>query len=161
MNPVLVIPPEDPVVTLPMLKEHLRVVETDHDALIAAFGEAAVAYLDGWRGLLGRAIMPQTWEETFTGGGPYRLSLPDVIEATVTADGTVVSATVTAEAMGPLVALDVSADGAVIQYQCGLPVSLLPAAQAAVMLYVEHLRDGTDLSPAFYSMVSMLRRKEI
>lgn len=49
-------------VTLSEAKAHLRVDHEIEDALIAGFIEAAVAYLDGWHGVLGRAIVTQTWE---------------------------------------------------------------------------------------------------
>lgn len=35
---------------------------TDEDTLIEALVSAATAWLDGWSGVLGMALMPQTWE---------------------------------------------------------------------------------------------------
>ncbi|MEH6773715.1 MAG: head-tail connector protein [Cereibacter changlensis] len=159
--PRLIDPPADPVVDLPDMKTHLRVRHSDDDAQIEAMEQAAVSHLDGWSGLLGRAIMPQTWSETFTCGGPYRLALPDVIEVTVTADGEAASGEVTVDALGPVVALDVSASIVTIEYACALPEPQLPAARAAVKLYAEHLWTGEPLSPAFDALVSILRRRSL
>lgn len=159
MTPVLVTPPGD-LLSLEEVKAHLRVDHNDEDAQIAAMILAAVGHLDGWRGILGRAIMPQVWRETFDGSGPYRLSLPDISAVTVKADGsTVTGSAVSFDALGSLVVLPngISSDETVIDYTCGLPETLLPVAQAAVKLYVEHLHFGSDLSPAFTALVSALR----
>lgn len=43
-------------------KAHLRVSSTDEDALIEGLVNAAVAYLDGPSGILGRCLVSQTWE---------------------------------------------------------------------------------------------------
>lgn len=80
----LITPPEDPAVTLSELKAHLRVDHTDEDDLIAALGAAAEGMLDGWRGVLGRAIMPQEWRQEFAGWGELSLALPDVESIEVT-----------------------------------------------------------------------------
>lgn len=158
--PVLVEAPSAPVVSLPELKAHLRVDDYDSDVMIEAMHSAAVAYLDGWHGILGRAIMPQKWKETFTCHGPHRLTLPDATEITVTVDGEAVPGPIIgSDALGWWVepSYGMSPDATVIEYSCALPAQQLPAAQAAVMLYVEHLWEGADLSPAFHSLVSMLR----
>lgn len=64
-TPVLVTPPADPVVTLAEAKAHCRVDSSDDDDLITALVAAATSHLDGWSGILGRALMPQTWEVSF------------------------------------------------------------------------------------------------
>ena len=43
-------------------KSWCRVDGSDEDALIQSLIAGAVARLDGWRGVLGRALEPQTWE---------------------------------------------------------------------------------------------------
>lgn len=45
-------------------KHHLRVTWDDENARIEALIQAATAYLDGRDGILGRALMTQTWEYT-------------------------------------------------------------------------------------------------
>jgi uncharacterized phiE125 gp8 family phage protein len=59
--PVLVSPPLATPVSLAEAKAHLRVDFSDEDALISGLIQAATAHLDGWTGILGRALMPQTW----------------------------------------------------------------------------------------------------
>lgn len=164
MTPVLVSAPDAEVVSLDDVKRHLRVEHDDDNAQIAALILAAVGHLDGWTGILGRAIKPQIWREAFDGAGPYRLSMPNVTEVTVRADGeTVTGSAVSLDAVGPVVALPdgVSSGETVIEYTCGLPDTLLPVAEAAVMLYVSHLYERTDLSPAFGALVSSLRWRGI
>lgn len=51
-------------VTLRDAKEHLRIDVTDQDYMVQGLVEAATAHFDGWSGVLGRALMPQTWEMT-------------------------------------------------------------------------------------------------
>jgi uncharacterized phiE125 gp8 family phage protein len=48
--------------TLTEAKAHLRVIDNDDDALIAALIKAAVSHVDGKDGFLGRALVTQTWE---------------------------------------------------------------------------------------------------
>ena len=49
-------------VDLDEVKAHLRVDFSDDDPLITALIDAATSYLDGWTGILGRAMITQTWE---------------------------------------------------------------------------------------------------
>lgn len=49
-------------VSLPEVKANARVDESAEDALILSYVAAAVDYLDGPRGILGRALLTQTWE---------------------------------------------------------------------------------------------------
>jgi uncharacterized phiE125 gp8 family phage protein len=50
-------------VSLARAKAHLRVDHSEDDDLITAAIAAAVNHLDGYGGILGRALMPQTWCE--------------------------------------------------------------------------------------------------
>jgi len=50
--------------TLAETKAHLRVDHTDDDSLIQTYIAAATAYADGPVGVLGRALVNQTWQET-------------------------------------------------------------------------------------------------
>ena len=81
--------PADPVVSLDEAKLHLRVDGDDENMLIQGFIDAAVAYLDGADGVLGRALAPQEWEVTFCGSKAGDLPLVPVIDSQqpVTADG--------------------------------------------------------------------------
>lgn len=134
MTPVIVTPPASKPVTLADAKEHLRVDHDDEDAVIAALLDTAVAHLDGWTGVLGRAIMPQTWRVSAM-AGEVVLPMPDVTAASVDyGDGPVVL-DVTATAAGPCVTL---AQAGEVTFTCGLPPRLLPAAAGAVKMLLAH-----------------------
>ena len=49
-------------ITLTETKAHLRVDNTDEDTLITGLIAAATAFLDGKDGMLGRCLVPQTWD---------------------------------------------------------------------------------------------------
>lgn len=48
-------------VTLTEFRQFLRVDDTEEDTLLQSHLDGAVQMLDGWSGLLGRAIVTQTW----------------------------------------------------------------------------------------------------
>ncbi|MGP3699196.1 head-tail connector protein [Rhodobacter sp. NSM] len=168
--PVLVEPPAA-AVSLDLAKVHCRVAGDEEDALIEALVAAATAHLDGRTGHLGRAIMPQRWRQTFSGPGPYRLSLPDVSDVVVEADGEVVGCAVTPEALGPLVSVDAEPSQAVVSYTCGLPAHLLPAARQAILMLAGHWYENreavnvgnitSELPLAVAALVSQLRFRKI
>lgn len=103
MKPVRTVAPELTPVSLIEAKAHLRVDFDDDDALIAALVDAATAHLDGHTGILGRALVDQTWRQDFydwPGDRVLRLPLAPVssvasvkyfnasnVETTVTASG--------------------------------------------------------------------------
>lgn len=66
-RPTLVDPPsaDDPLVTLDQAKLHLRVDASEEDALIRSFIDGATSLLDGYGGLLGRALVDQVWQQDF------------------------------------------------------------------------------------------------
>ncbi|MCF3933296.1 head-tail connector protein [Acuticoccus sp. M5D2P5] len=64
--PVRVLAPADTPVTLSEAKEHLRVDHDDEDGRIDHFIRAATEHLDGYHGILGKALITQTWEEDVT-----------------------------------------------------------------------------------------------
>lgn len=72
-------PAEQPI-TLVEAKLHLRVETTDEDDLITALIIAATQHLEGRTGLLGRALVTQTWEWRFDrfppGNVPILVPLP-------------------------------------------------------------------------------------
>lgn len=143
--PHLVVPPASAPVTLTEAKAHCRVDHTDEDALIEALLLSAVAYLDGWAGVLGRAIMPQQWQQEFAGWGDLALALPDVTAVTVAgfdAEDAPVVATKADLVKWPggwvVVSEGPAVDRVRVTYTCGLPAARLPAAQALVKLLVGH-----------------------
>ena len=48
--------------TLAEVKDHLRILDNDHDTLLSSLITAATSYLDTRHGILGRALITQTWE---------------------------------------------------------------------------------------------------
>ncbi|MFC4623835.1 head-tail connector protein, partial [Daeguia caeni] len=65
LAPVRTVAPATMPVSLSEAKAHLRVDHDDQDDLITAQIKAATAYLDGWSGILGRALITQTWRQEF------------------------------------------------------------------------------------------------
>ena len=75
--PVRVNAPASPPLTLAEVKAHCRVDGTDEDVLLEALLASAVDHLDGYGGILGRAIVAQTWRPDFDGfESVLRLPLP-------------------------------------------------------------------------------------
>jgi uncharacterized phiE125 gp8 family phage protein len=77
--PVRTVAPVGQPVTLAEAKAQCRVDHSDEDALLTSLIAAAVAHLDGYGGVLGRAILTQTWRQDFdgfAGVGDLRLRLP-------------------------------------------------------------------------------------
>lgn len=64
LPPELVTAPTVKCVSLADAKAHLRVDDGEEDALIDAAVAAAVQHLDGYGGILGRALMRQDWRQT-------------------------------------------------------------------------------------------------
>src|SRR5262245_8361145 len=63
MSLELVTPPTDKPVTLAQLKDHLRIEQgwTEEDNELTNQLDAAIAYVDGYYGILGRALEIQEW----------------------------------------------------------------------------------------------------
>jgi uncharacterized phiE125 gp8 family phage protein len=57
----LITPPSAPV-SVAEAKRHLRIDHADEDSVVEGLIASAVSYLDGWTGVLGRALEAQTWE---------------------------------------------------------------------------------------------------
>lgn len=62
MKPKRITAPAGEPVTLQEVKDHLRVFFSDQDDLITGYIKAAVARLDGYRGILNRCLMSQQWQ---------------------------------------------------------------------------------------------------
>ena len=70
-----------PLLDFAEVKRQLRIDTADDDALVTSLIGAAVSYLDGWAGILGRALVTQTWAQSFScfsGAGIMRLPLAPV-----------------------------------------------------------------------------------
>jgi uncharacterized phiE125 gp8 family phage protein len=72
----LIAPAAQPIVSLEDMKAHLRVDHADDDPLIEGLVKAATSYFDGWSGILGRALIAQTWELTLDSFPPREMKLP-------------------------------------------------------------------------------------
>lgn len=62
--PVLETAPATRIISTAEAKAHLRVDGSDEDDLIAGLVLSAEKYLDGYTGILGRALVTQTWSES-------------------------------------------------------------------------------------------------
>ena len=149
MAPELVTAPTVEVVSVGDLREYLRIDGSEEDYLIQTLRDAAVAHLDGWKGILGRAIMSQTWREEFTAWGDLRLSLPDVSSATVTYQDEndawqSATGTLRHDDRGWYVETEeaVTTERIRVEYDCALPSEQLPAVVIAVKMIVSHWFDN-------------------
>jgi uncharacterized phiE125 gp8 family phage protein len=93
---VLVTAPEAEPLTLDEVKAHLRIDHSADDTLLAGYMAAARLHLEGKDGILGRALMPQTWNLVmdhfpvywatycYHHGNPWaiRVPLPPLIDVT-------------------------------------------------------------------------------
>ena len=90
-RPTLTAPPAESPVTLDEVKAHAIVDFDDDDDLLTGLMDAAVTHLDCFRGVLGRAMVTQTWEIKHAGfSRTFRLPVPDVTAVSFTymdADG--------------------------------------------------------------------------
>ena len=103
------------LVTVEEARRHLRVDTTEDDDVITALIASATQYLDGYSGVLGRALVTQTWRQEFCGFAG-RMALPlgpatsitsssyfDAANATAALDAAVFG--LFADARGPYVGL--------------------------------------------------------
>lgn len=67
LKPVRIVDPTDTPVSLLEAQAHCRVDFDDEDPVLTALIEAATAHVDGYAGILGRALMTQTWRFSFAG----------------------------------------------------------------------------------------------
>lgn len=151
MTLTLITPPSSPVVSVEDLKKRLRVDSSDEDDLLAAFEETVVGYIDGWRGVLGRAILPQVWRQEFGSWGSLQLALPDVSAVEVTylaADGAeqpATEATLRQTASGPVVdACGPAASRIFVDMTCAMADPQLAMAKTLIGLMVGHLLNNRE-----------------
>ncbi|WP_061023903.1 head-tail connector protein [Bradyrhizobium sp. CCH5-F6] len=64
-RPVLVTPPAIKPITRTEAKAQLDISYSEKDPLIDGLIAAATAHLDGWTGILGRALCEQTWRQDY------------------------------------------------------------------------------------------------
>lgn len=143
--------PASPVVPLRTLKAQLKIEHAESDEELLQYQATAVARLDGFGGLLGRAILPQTWEQEFGHWGMLRLALPDVSEATATyldaegAEQPATSVSLRRDFLGSYVEAEGPAATRIfVTFTAAMPEELLPAVRQAIILMVKSLHDGPD-----------------
>lgn len=158
LAPVRTAAPATNPVTLASAKAHLRVDHFDDDTSIELLISAATAHLDGYTGILGRALVTQTWRQDFPAFTDLlRLPLRPVASITsVTyydADNTQQTLAgsvygLFADALGAYVALKpdqtfpstyARRDAVSVTYVAGVADSAVPAAiKHAILLLVGH-----------------------
>lgn len=83
-RPVRTVAPASEPITRDLAKSHLAVDFDDDDDLIDTYIAAVIDHLDGHNGILGRAMINQTWEQKYGGFSQcMRLPFPDVSSVTV------------------------------------------------------------------------------
>lgn len=107
MRLTMITPPALSPVDLDTLKAYVRVYHDDEDTLLQGLIDAAVDYLDGPVGILGRMIMEQTWEVALPAwpSGEYRLPVVGLSSAQVVyddADGVEISLDASQWSVSPL-----------------------------------------------------------
>lgn len=150
LAPVRTEKPAAAPVDLDQVKLHLLVDHGDDDDLIEAFIDAAVEHLDGYAGILGRALVTQTWVQKFPRFfGAMRLALAPVAEVVSVeyfdennseADLGSGPFEVQVDAMGPFLvppsqpATYPRMDAVTVTYKAGQPADDVPAPIKTAML---------------------------
>lgn len=84
-RPTLITAPVGRPVTAGECKAHAVVEHEEDDSLVEGLIDTAVSHFDGFRGILGRAILTQTWRVEMSGWlGCFELPVPDVSSVTIT-----------------------------------------------------------------------------
>lgn len=170
-------------VTLAEVKVHLDELATDRDERIMLLLRAATHRLDGWSGVLGRALVTQTWRQDFD-GFDARLRLPMPAEAVegvsyvdengATQELAPDSYDLRRDALGSFVVPaygydwpDTRAQPASVSvtFTAGWEAGDVPyPLRAAICLLVRHLYDnpdGADLPPAVAALVEPYTLKAV
>lgn len=164
LSPVLIEGPASAPVSLEDAKAHCRVDHSDDDGLIAALIDAATAHLDGYTGILGRALVTQTWRQDFSRfGSCLRLPIAPVsqVSAVTYQDVDGVSRTadpaiydLLADARGPYLALRSGAswpptyrrpDAVSVTYIAGAEPDAVPTPiKQAILLTIGHWYENRE-----------------
>ena len=163
LAPVRTVAPVEPLLPLADAKAHLRVDHADEDELISGLIAAAEAHLDGYSGILGRALITQTWAVEFpTFASRLDLPLGPLQSATIQYyDSTNVLQTlstsvyaVLTDGLGPYVSLKYNQqwpqtytrdDAVKVTWVAGYgsaPASVPAAIRSAMLLLVSHWYDN-------------------
>lgn len=66
LTPTLITPPSESPVSVYDAKSNCRIETTDEDPLITSLIAASTSYVEGYSGILGRALITQTWAQSFS-----------------------------------------------------------------------------------------------
>lgn len=146
MTVLSLVTPPPPLLTVAEVQEHLRAPAGHEDGLYAHMLAGAEALIDGWTGILGRAVLSQVWRQDFTGSaGRLRLAMMDVVSVEVKAfdgAGDLIPGTVWTlgrDACGWYVDLTApAAERSEVECTCAMPVHLVPRVKAAVKMILGH-----------------------
>jgi uncharacterized phiE125 gp8 family phage protein len=147
LAPVRTVAPTEPLISVQDAKAHLRVDHDEEDALIASLIAAAESHLDGWTGVLGRALVTQTWRQDFASFDDMRLPLWPVasVSSVTYKDATGAVQTVPAsdyellaDGLGAYVAVKSSpaSSSVSVTFVAGQPVADVPAAIRHAALFI-------------------------
>lgn len=137
-------PASSELVTLNQAKAHLRVDGGDDDTYIASLIAAAIAHLDGPRGVLGRCVQRQRWRLGMRDGWDFDLKLPlphaeDVSAAVVDGGGDEEALAIEVRDCGPwsvVRPVEAVAQPAAVVFTAGVPDDILPSLRMAALLIV-------------------------
>lgn len=177
--PVRTSAPAEALLSVADAKAHLRIDGSDHDTYLQALVAAAEAHLDGFAGVLGRALVTQTWRRSFDrfpDGNLIRLPLGPLqsVSSVTYYDTAGTSQTFSAssyhavsDAIGPAIVLDDDAtwpnldarpDAVTVTWVCGYgAASAVPAPiiQAAKLI-IGDLFENRELGPVVTARVDAL-----
>lgn len=179
-RPVLVTAPVGLPVEVSECKKHAVIEHAESDDLVAEYLSAATAEMDGFRGILGRAILTQTWQMQVPDWCTrFLLPVPDVSAVEITyfdEDGAEQSGpdvTLQAVATGTMVriasnwsrpALEADSDGPVsVKFTCGFgaAVAVPSDIKVAIMQLAAHMfaeREGISIAePVYDRLISKYR----
>lgn len=139
MTPILAVAPTEQPVAIEELRGFCRIDGEDHDATLSVLRDAAIGHLDGWSGILGRAIMAQDWSIEIDAAGTVLLPLPDVSTASVDYGSGTEALEITQSPRGALVTLTAAGS---VTFRCALPEAKRAEARAIILFMVKEWFDG-------------------
>lgn len=164
-DPVRVVAPAETPVSLAEVKAALSVDHEEHDPWISTLIGAVTERLDGWGGILGRAIVTQEWAQSYPGWG-VRMPLPleasalegidyvaaDHTEQTLPVDGWRIVTRGVSEAVAPegliTPALAARQDAVTLRFSAGSAASAVPVQiKAAIIKAVGDVYDARGDEP--------------
>lgn len=182
LAPVRTAAPAESILTTAEARAHLRVTSTDEDTYITALIAAAEAYLDGYSGVLGRALVTQTWAQSFDDFpkcAELRLPLGNVQSVSSVsyydennASQTFTDFAVVTDARGPKLVLDADAswpgtydrpDAVTVTWVCGygaasdIPEAIIHAAKLLIAQWFDHREAGGEAGEADFAVSALLK----